>query len=59
MPDRSLGQIGYEAFRDLLVGRDIWNADFTVPWHEVGENSKDAWQAAAKAVIESANEPAP
>lgn len=60
MPDdRSFGQIGYEAYADLMITRDFWRHEPADPWDKLPEAVRDAWRAAADAIIESTDEPTP
>ena len=46
--DRTLGQVAYEAFAKADEARSIK----LLPWDKVLDDEKDAWEAAANAVVQ-------
>lgn len=55
---KSLGQIAFEAYGDFRTWRD-WGGNAMPPWSEVRQGIREAWEVAARAVVEASHESLP
>jgi hypothetical protein len=54
MEDKRLGQTAYEAYRDAADGRSLASGEPLPAWPQLAPAIRDAWQAAALAVVDRA-----
>jgi hypothetical protein len=55
--DLHLARLAYEAYSTRAAGKSWVNSDSLPPFHELPENLRDAWVAAANAVAEEVIRP--
>jgi hypothetical protein len=51
MEDQQLGQTAYEAYRDQADGRSLVSGEPLPAWPQLNDDIREAWQAAALAVV--------